>query len=99
MPIYLCATVYSKLIRSQLFIEGSTIRSIVKKKTEHSEWLIVSANLVVQFAIGWVHYHFTAVHPYLPELSPPKASTTSWCASDLPYWTGTTDFNIDNNSP
>ena len=32
----------------QLFIEDSTLRSIVKRKVEHPEYIIVSANLVVQ---------------------------------------------------
>ncbi len=55
---------------------------------------MVSANLVVQFAISWVHYHLTAVHPYLPDLASPNASTTDWRASDLPYWTGPDDFDF-----
>ena len=60
---------------------------------------MVSANLVVQFATSWTHYHLTAIHPYLPDLAPPNGSTTSWRISDLPYWTGPADFSIDTFAP
>ena len=56
---------------------------------------MVSANLVVQFATSWTQYHLTAIHPYLPDLFPPNASTTTWRVSELPYWTGPEDFNFD----
>lgn len=73
---------------------------MIKKKIEHPEWLMVSANLVVQHALSWVHQHTTAIHPYLPDLSPTSNITASWRVSDLPYWTGPdnvslTDFTVE----
>ncbi|MCJ1320028.1 hypothetical protein MMC15_005364 [Xylographa vitiligo] len=80
----------------ELYIEDSTIRSIVKRKVEHPEYIVVSANLVVQFALTWLHYHLGALHPYLPELTHRKSytPTTSWRSSELPYWDGPADFNM-----
>lgn len=79
-----------------LFIEDGTIRSIVKKKLEHPEYIGVSANLVVNFATAWLHNHFGAVHPYLPDLKPPPFAnaTPNWRVRDLPAWTGPKDFDI-----
>ena len=37
----------------KLYIEDSTIRSIVKRKVEHPEYIIVSANLVVQVSFSF----------------------------------------------
>jgi len=85
----------------QLYIEDSTIRSIVKRKVEHPEFIIVSANLVVQFAFAWIHYHLGAIHPYLPELnnSNKYAPTTTWRKSQLPYWDGPEDWNLTGYVP
>ncbi|MCJ1405839.1 hypothetical protein MMC11_009069 [Xylographa trunciseda] len=90
--------VYVKIDDDVLYIEDSTLRSIVKRKVEHPETIIVSANLVVQFSFAWLHYHFGALHPYLPDLTDPKTytPTTSWRRSELPYWDGPDDFNITN---
>ncbi|MCJ1379589.1 hypothetical protein MMC17_002691 [Xylographa soralifera] len=90
--------VYVKIDDDVLYIEDSTIRSIVKRKVEHPEYIVVSANLVVQFALTWLHYHLGALHPYLPELTHRKSytPTTSWRTSELPYWDGPADFNMTN---
>ena len=37
----------------ELYIEDSTIRSIVKRKVEHPEYIVVSANLVVQVSFSY----------------------------------------------
>lgn len=68
---------------------------------EHPEYIIVSANLVVQFAFAWIHYHLGAIHPYLPEVNPSKndAPTTTWRKSQLPYWDGPEDFNVTSYVP
>lgn len=68
---------------------------------EHPEYIIVSANLVVQFSFAWVHYHLGAIHPYLPEVNTSKndAPTTTWRKSQLPYWDGPEDFNMTGYVP
>lgn len=75
-----------------LYIEDSAIRSIVKKKVEHPEYIGVSANLIVNFATAWIHYHQGAVFPFLPELQASPQNTTDWRPSKLPPWKGPTDF-------
>jgi hypothetical protein len=54
----------------------------------------VSANLVTQFAIAWVHQHLGAIRPYLPDLSAPNATVSDWRPSALPAWSGPDDFNF-----
>ena len=46
--------VYVKIDDDILFIGDTTIRSIVKRKVEHPEIFMVSANVVVNFAMSWV---------------------------------------------
>lgn len=69
---------------------SSTIRpspELVTTKRDHPEYLLVSANGINNPALSWVHYHLGAIHPYLPELVPPKkAPESSWRASKLPQW-------------
>ena len=85
----------------KLFIDDSTIRSIVKRKVEHPEYVIVSANLIVQFAFAWIHYHLGAIQPYLPEQSiiDKKHPTSSWRNSKLPYWDGPDNFTVEEFKP
>ena len=55
-----------------MFFEDHTIGAIVKRKIEHPEYFLVSANLINQPAMAWVHYHLNSFRPYLPELTPPE---------------------------
>lgn len=73
-------------------------------RIKHPEYYILSANIVNQPTLSWVHYHLGAVLPYLPEIRPPKPTTDdpiptvkkhgNWRASELPYWDGPDDFNV-----
>ncbi|MCJ1309322.1 hypothetical protein MMC25_002981 [Agyrium rufum] len=86
---------YVKIDDDVLFIEDSTIRSMVKRKYEHPEYLVVSANTVVQYFFAWVHHHMGAIHPYLPALDAlPDTPKKSWRASELPTWEGPNDYNL-----
>jgi hypothetical protein len=85
----------------QVFIEDSVIPTIAYTKMMHPEYYVVSANIMNQPSLSWVHFHLGAVKPYLPELRPPKPShevpqnlKTSWRASELPEWEGPEDFNM-----
>ena len=85
--------IYVKIDDDILYIDDWTIQSIVKRKVEHPEYFAVSANIVNNFGVAWVHYHLGAVHPYLPDLTPLNGSTTSWRPSELPPWTGPPEWN------
>ena len=81
-PILLCReSLY------QVFIDNSTVSKLVATKRDRPEYLLVSANGINNSALSWVHYHLAAIHPYLPELVPPKEfPEPSWRASKLPQW-------------
>jgi hypothetical protein len=92
----------------QIFMEDTAVPTIVHTKWHHPEYFIVSANIVNQPSLSWVHYHMGAIHPYLPELEPPPPShaipedlRVEWRPSLLPDWTRVDDFNmtLDYKSP
>jgi hypothetical protein len=94
---------YIKIDDDVVFFEDTTIPTIVHTKWHHREYFVVSANIMNQPSLSWVHYHLGAVHPYLPEISPPKGvigkeesdgRETDWRVSKLPTWTGPEDFKF-----
>ena len=65
----------------------------MKSKLDHPDAFNIVANLVNSPETGWLHYHFGAIHSYLPETVPPDSNTDSaalgpkaWRASALPIW-------------
>ncbi len=78
---------------------------MVTTLTTHPEYFMVSANVVNQPALSWVHWHMGVVRPYLPEWTPPSAEQRSrkgsWRASELPEWSGPmdVDFTQDFKAP
>jgi len=85
-----------------VFMEDTVIPTIAHTKSSHPEYFLVSANIINQPALSWVHYHLGAVKPYLPELEPPAPRTDipqeshiDWRASKLPDWSGPKDFKMD----
>ena len=49
-------------------MEDSVIPSLVHTKLSKPELYVVSANVVNQPLLSWVHWNFGAVKPYLPEV-------------------------------
>ena len=71
----------------QVFIGKDCIKEMVAAKVAHPEHFMISANVINNPALSWVHYHQDAVLPYLPELvQRPRNDTPSWRASKLPIW-------------
>jgi len=88
------------LTTSQVFIEDSAIPTVAKLKYEHAEYFTVSANVMNQPSLSWVHQHLGAIRPYLPELHQPKRiddKKNKWKASALPKWTGPSNFTVDED--
>ncbi|KAF1812208.1 hypothetical protein P152DRAFT_397454 [Eremomyces bilateralis CBS 781.70] len=90
---------YIKIDDDVVFIEDSAIPSIVQTRLEHPEYYVVSANIINQPSLSWVHLHLGTIRPYMPELhSPPgvnlSALDPTWRASDLPHWTGPDNFTL-----
>ncbi|GME49707.1 uncharacterized protein LTHEOB_5097 [Neofusicoccum parvum] len=83
-------SLYIKIDDDVVFIEDTAIPALVETKIEHPEYFLVSANVVNQPPLAWMHRHLGALRPYLPELIPSfqshNLSTSRWRASHLPTW-------------
>ena len=79
---------YVKIDDDVVFIGNSTMKDMVEAKAAHPEKLLISANVINNPAMSWVHYHLMgAIRPYLPEFVRPTNDTgLSWRASELPLW-------------
>ena len=69
---------------------------MVKKKIENPQYLAVSANIVGNFGLTWIHNHLGAVHSYLPDTASPSLKTVDWQVSGLPQWSGTDDWRFES---
>ncbi|KIW01525.1 uncharacterized protein PV09_07003 [Verruconis gallopava] len=103
-------TMYVKIDDDIVFMEDSTIPSLVSTKLENPDLYIVSANVVNQPSLSWVHQHLGVVKPYLPELDTPPTFfeyqgavvsrshdhhvAGTWRPSELPTWSGPPSFNF-----
>ena len=83
--------------------------------TKNPQFFAVSANVINNPALSWVHYSMGLYEPYFPvrnliqvlfkaneiqELTPPDhPPPSSWRASELPYWEGPDDFEFDGSKP
>jgi hypothetical protein len=97
-------TMYIKIDDDIVFMEDTAIPSIVEAKYNHPEYYIVSANVMNQPSLSYVHFRLGAVLPYLPDLTPPSPSqkvpedlSISWKASELPRWSSQRAFNMSLN--
>ncbi|GAM44053.1 hypothetical protein TCE0_060r19367 [Talaromyces pinophilus] len=87
-------TIYVKMDDDVVFIDQSAIPRVVMTLLNNPRALLVSANVVNNPALGWVHYHMGAVHPYVPEVKRPDGDNLAtkengaWRSSDLPTWSG-----------
>ena len=75
----------------------------------HPEALIVSANVINNPLMGWMHYHMGALHPYLPESAESALKqkengnrwSPSWRQSTLPSFNGddSETWRLDQEPP
>ena len=98
-------TIYIKIDDDVVFFEDQTIEAIVTRLLDHPEFFLVSANLINQPALSWVHYHLNAPLPFLPEVVKPSdhieddytlQQQLNWRPSTLPRWNGPTDFEFSS---
>lgn len=95
-------TIYVKIDDDVVFFEDHAIPAIVKRLVENPQYSVVSANIMNQPALAWVHYHLNVVLPFAPEPEKPLAyqdldtqhSNIDWRPSSLPPWTGPEDFDF-----
>ncbi|OAA34324.1 hypothetical protein NOR_08540 [Metarhizium rileyi] len=91
---------YIKIDDDVVFIEDNAIRSIVCTKLTRPDIYVVSANVVNQPMISWIHWNLGAVRPYLPEIereypAPEAGHQVDWRASALPSWDGSSDISAN----
>lgn len=88
---------------------------MVTTKLKRPDSFAVSANIINNPPLSFLHYHFGALHPYFPEMpgapnqnqnEPLEAVTTtatitSWRSSDHPYWEGPDHYEwpLDKDPP
>src|SRR3569833_2002375 len=78
---------------------------MVQRLLGNPQYFAVSANVVNNPALSWVHYHMGVSLPYWPEMEKPAAPPPagSWRASELPPYkgpdTGPAGFNADGSTP
>ncbi|EAQ90383.1 hypothetical protein CHGG_02318 [Chaetomium globosum CBS 148.51] len=81
------------------------LASVVQPLVDNPSYFAVSANVVNNPALSWVHYHLGVFEPYWPEMKKPwtPSSESSWRASELPSYKGPADgpdgFKIDGSTP
>ncbi|KAI9792498.1 MAG: hypothetical protein M1833_001077 [Piccolia ochrophora] len=98
-------TMYIKIDDDVVWFAEDAIPELVHSKmTAGEKHYVVSANIINNPLMGWVHYHAGgAVHPYLPELEQPvnKTPPSSWRASSQPQWSGPDDYeySLENAPP
>lgn len=81
-------------------MEDSVIPSLIQTRLAHPEYYTVSANIVNQPLISWLHWNLGAVHPFLPEVNDKSEtilhhknkSEIGWKTSTLPSWKGPNNF-------
>ncbi|KAL8699556.1 MAG: hypothetical protein Q9201_005939 [Fulgogasparrea decipioides] len=75
-------------------VERGTMYIKIDDDIEH---LLISTNTINSPRLAWLHSHLGAIHPYLPELSPPASEVerdgsiegrSDWRPSFLPPWDG-----------
>ncbi|KAK6376884.1 hypothetical protein LTR64_000263 [Lithohypha guttulata] len=100
-------TIYIKIDDDVVFWEDHAIPAIVKRLVENPQYLGISANVMNQPALSWVHYHLGTARPFAPETTPPEGfvdldqqspmpirERIDWRPSSLPQWTGPKNFSF-----
>ncbi|TWU76100.1 hypothetical protein ED733_007743 [Metarhizium rileyi] len=98
---------YVKVDTDIVFIEDTTILSMVHTRATRPDFYIVGANTINQPLSSWLHWGLGVIHPYLPETEmfyPPDEERqgkqgADWRASRLPKWKASRDFNMSEWSP
>ena len=95
------STMYIHISAEIVYMESIAIPSLIETKLNQPRHAVVSANVVNQPTLSWIHHHLNVVRPYRPEmkplLRPLNASALpryDWRASDLPTWDGPRDFDV-----
>ncbi len=79
------------------------IPRLVAQKIARPQDLVVSANIINNPPLGFMHYHMGALHPYFPDTGSPAHinASTPWKPSQHPYWEGPANYTwpLDKKPP
>lgn len=67
----------------QVFFEDNAIAQVVKRLIENEKYFAVSANVINNPALSWVHYSMGLYYPYWPVSPPPALAFALTMASFL----------------
>ncbi|UNI25015.1 hypothetical protein JDV02_010723 [Purpureocillium takamizusanense] len=95
---------YVKIDDDILWMADDAIPRLVAQKIARPQDLVVSANIINNPPLGFMHYHMGALHPYFPDTEAPAEeadATTPWKPSQHPYWEGPADYTwpLDKKPP
>ncbi|CAM1503435.1 Fc.00g082110.m01.CDS01 [Cosmosporella sp. VM-42] len=83
---------YVKIDDDIVWIEDDAIPRLVTRKLNNPDDFVVSANVINNPPLGFMHYRMGALHPYLPEIDVPSHLGGSWKPSEHPFWDGPSSF-------
>ncbi|KAJ4245832.1 hypothetical protein NW762_013956 [Fusarium torreyae] len=84
---------YVKIDDDVVWFDDNAIPQLVSRKISHPNDFVVSANIVNNPPLGFLHFHMGALHPYLPEVLQSDTVPKSWKPSDHGFWLGNSDFS------
>ncbi|KAH6881112.1 hypothetical protein B0T10DRAFT_411293 [Thelonectria olida] len=92
---------YVKIDDDIVWIDDNAIPQLVTQKINNPDDFVVSANIINNPPLGFMHYRMGALHPYLPEIDMPNDISESWEPSQHPFWDGPSDFTwpLDKDPP
>lgn len=88
---------YVKIDDDILWIHDDAIPKLVTHKMNNPHTFVVSANIINNPPLSFIHRHQGALHPYFPDEKLPDPQdenvTKSWRPSQDGFWQGPDDFN------
>ncbi|KAA8896000.1 hypothetical protein FN846DRAFT_966906 [Sphaerosporella brunnea] len=95
---------YIKIDDDIVYIHNDAIPSLIRYRFSNPEYFIVSANVINNPALSWVHERLGATSPFLPEREAladfnPTQALTDWKISSLPFIKHSGNINGDIKPP
>ncbi|KAJ6440215.1 mitochondrial-processing peptidase subunit alpha protein [Purpureocillium lavendulum] len=95
---------YVKIDDDILWMADDAIPRMVMRKIEHPQDFVVSANIINNPPLGFMHYNMGALHPYFPDTrdsGDAANGTVSWKPSHHPAWEGPANYTwpLDRKPP
>ncbi|OAQ79636.1 hypothetical protein VFPBJ_05221 [Purpureocillium lilacinum] len=97
---------YVKIDDDIVWMADDAIPRVVTRKMQHPHDFVVSANVINNPPLGFMHYHLGALHPYFPDVEAPADSNSdtslvSWKPSQQRPWSGPSNYTwpLDRDRP